>query len=116
MIMRTATYFKVQGTSEEVKIRLTKLGMEGATIHWFNLLCETEDNLSLLKQALIERYGGRQCDNPFEELKDLKQSGSVDEYITQFEYVSSQVGRLPEEQYLGYLVLIFKPRSHEACL
>lgn len=51
-----------------------------------------------------------------EELEDLKQSGSVDEYITQFEYVSSQVGRLPEEQYLGYLVLIFKPRSHEACL
>lgn len=65
-ITRAETYFEVQGTSEEVKIRLAKLSMEGATIHWFNLLRETEDDLTWLKlkQALMERYGGRQSDNP----------------------------------------------------
>lgn len=28
----------------------------------------------------------------------------MEEYILKFEYVSSQVGRLPEEQYLGYFM------------
>ncbi|PNX95443.1 retrotransposon-related protein [Trifolium pratense] len=77
-IKRAETYFEVQGTTEEVKVRLAKLSMEGTTIHWFTLWKETEDELSRLKlkQALIEGYGGRQCDNPFEELKDLQQKGT----------------------------------------
>lgn len=44
-----------------------------------------------VQKALIERYGGRQSDNPFEELKDLKQTETVDEYISKFENISSQV-------------------------
>jgi len=99
-------HFEVQNISDAVKVKLAKLSMEGATIHWFNLLRETEDHLSwsIFKQALIERYGGRRFDNPFEELSDLRQGGSVDDYIAEFEYLSSQVGRLPEEQYLGYFM------------
>jgi hypothetical protein len=105
-ITRAETYFEVQGTSEEVKVRLAKLSMEGTTIHWFNLLRDTKNNLTWtrLKQALIERYGGRQSDNQFEELKDLQQIGDVEEYIIEYEYISSQVARLPEDQYLGYFL------------
>lgn len=40
------TYLEVQGTSEEVKIRLAKMSMEGATIQWFNLLRETKNELT----------------------------------------------------------------------
>lgn len=64
-----------------------------------------------LKQALIDRYGGRRSDNLFEELKDLKQTGDVEDYISEFEYVSSQVNRLPEEQYLGYFLGGLKPEN-----
>lgn len=32
-ITRDETYFEVQGSSEEVKVRLVKVFMEGATIH-----------------------------------------------------------------------------------
>lgn len=42
----------VQRTSKEVKVKLTKLNMEGSTIHWFNLS----------KQAMIERYKGQRVD------------------------------------------------------
>lgn len=75
-ITRAETYFEVENLSKEVKVKLAKLGTESATIHWFNLLRETEDHLiwEKLKCALIERYGGRQSDNPFEELKDLTQN------------------------------------------
>lgn len=90
-ITRAEIYFEVQNSSEAIKVKLAKLCMEGTTIHWFNLLCATVENLSWedFKRALIERYGGRQSDNPFEELKDLTQTGTVDEYITDFEYISS---------------------------
>jgi len=89
-----------------VKVRLAKLSMEGATIHWFNLLCETDDDLTWvkLKRALIDSYEGRKSDNPFEEFKDLMQTGSVEEYMNEFEFISSQVARLPEDQYLGYFI------------
>ncbi|PNY17068.1 retrotransposon-related protein [Trifolium pratense] len=105
-ITRAEIYFDVQNTTEEMKVKLARLSMEGPTIHWFNLMLETEDDLSWikLKKALIARYGGRRLENPFEELSALKQTGSVEDYVEAFELLSSQVGRLPEEQYLGYFM------------
>lgn len=95
-----------------MKVRLAKINMEGATIHWYNLLREIEKNLTWekLKQALIDRNGGRQSDNLFEELKDLQQEGSVEDYISAFEYITSQVRSLSEEQYLGYFLEGLKPK------
>lgn len=43
------------------------------------------------------------------ELKDLQQAGDVDEYVTEFEFVSSQLGRLLEEQYLRYFMGGLRP-------
>jgi hypothetical protein len=62
-----------------------------------------------LKKALIARYGGRRLENPFEELSTLRQTGNVEEFVEAFELLSSQVGRLPEEQYLGYFMSGLKP-------
>lgn len=111
-ITRAEIYFDVQNTSEEMRVKLARLSMEGAIIHWFNLLRETEDELSWekLKKALIARYGGRRLENPFEELSTLRQKGSVEEFVEAFELLSSQVGRLPEEQYLGYFMSGLKPQ------
>ncbi|GAU17045.1 hypothetical protein TSUD_105440 [Trifolium subterraneum] len=110
-ITRAEIYFDLQNTPDELKVKLSRLSMEGPTIHWFNLLMETEDELSWekLKRALIARYGGRRLENPFEELSTLRQKGDVEEYVEAFELVSSQVGRLPEEQYLGYFMSGLKP-------
>ncbi|GAU35601.1 hypothetical protein TSUD_295370 [Trifolium subterraneum] len=109
---RAEIYFDVQGTIDEMKVKLVRLSMVGSTIHWFNLLLETEDDLSWekLKCSLIPRYGGRRLENPFEELSTLKQSGSVEDFVEPFELLSSQVGRLPEEQYLGYFMSGLKPQ------
>ena len=113
-ITRAEIYFDVQNTTDEMRVKLARLSMEGSTIHWFNLLMETEDNLSWekLKKGLIAQYGGRRLENPFEELATLKQSGSVEEFVEAFELLSSQVGQLPEEQYLGYFMSGLKPQIH----
>jgi hypothetical protein len=111
-ITRAEIYFDVQNTPEDLRVKLTRLSMEGPTIHWFNLLMETEDELSWekLKRALIARYGGRRLENPFEELSTLRQKGTVEEFVEAFELLSSQVGRLPEEQYLGYFMSGLQPQ------
>jgi hypothetical protein len=111
-ITRAEIYFDVQNTTADMKVKLARLSMEGPTIHWFNLLMETEDDLSWekLKRSLIARYGGRRLENPFEELSTLTQKGSVEEFVESFELLSSQVGRLPEEQYLGYFMSGLKPQ------
>ncbi|PNX97560.1 retrotransposon-related protein, partial [Trifolium pratense] len=105
-ITRAETYFEVQRISEEVRIQLTKLSMDGPTIHWFNLWRDSTEELSWenLKEAMMARFGGDRLENPFEELKELKQSGTVADYIAEFELYSSQCGRLPEQQFLGYFV------------
>lgn len=103
-ITRAETYFEVQATPEDVK--LAKLSMNGPTIHWYNPLRETENDLTWLKlrRSLIEHYGERRYDKPFEELSVLKQEGNMEDYVAEFEYISSQVLQLPEEQYLGYFM------------
>ena len=45
-ITRAEIYFDVQNTSDDMRVKLARLSMEGSTIHWFNLLMETEDELS----------------------------------------------------------------------
>lgn len=74
----------MQNTSDEVKARLAKLCMDDPTIHW------------------LKRCGGRHYDNPFKELSDLRQTGSV-------ENISSRVFQLSEEQYPGYFMGGFQP-------
>lgn len=110
-IARAETYFEVQKTSDEVRIQLGKLSMEAGTIHWYNMWCESTDDPSWekLKNAMLVRFGMGRLDNPFEELRGVKQTGTVDEYIVEFEIFSSQCGQLPETQFLWYFVGGLKP-------
>jgi hypothetical protein len=80
--------------------------MEGATIHFFNSLMNDEEDLTWeqLKQALLERYGGHGDGDVYEQLTELKQTGNVDDYITEFEYLTAQIPRLPDKQFLGYFL------------
>jgi len=79
--------------------------MEGATIHWFNLLRETgRFELGKAKRGFEHRYRGRKSYNSFEELKYLMQTRSVEEYMNEFEFIPSQVALLPKDcnPILGY--------------
>jgi hypothetical protein len=105
-ISRAEVYFRIQGTRPEVKVCLAHLCMEGATIHFFNSLMNDEEELTWeqLKQALLERYGGHGDGDVYEQLTELKQTGNVDDYITEFEYLTAQIPRLPDKQFLGYFL------------
>ncbi|MCI34509.1 hypothetical protein A2U01_0055729, partial [Trifolium medium] len=99
-------YFRVQDTSVAVKMGLAQLSMEGPTIHFFNSLLEENPNLTWeeFKTELLERYGGLGEGDVYEQLTELRQKGTVEEYIQEFERLTAQIPRLPDKQYLGYFL------------
>lgn len=105
-ISRAEVYFRVQDTTPAVKVDLTQLCMEGPTIHFFNSLLNEEEELTWerLKGALVERYGGHGEGDVYEQLTALRQVGTVDEYITEFEYLTAQIPPLPDKQFSGYFL------------
>ncbi|PNX93254.1 Ty3/gypsy retrotransposon protein, partial [Trifolium pratense] len=105
-ISRAEVYFRVQNTRSEIKVNLAQLCMEGPTIHFFNSLINENENLDWeqLKQELLERYGGHGDGDVYEQLTELRQKGNVDEYINDFEYLTAQIPRLPDKQFLGYFL------------
>ncbi|GAU25314.1 hypothetical protein TSUD_375770, partial [Trifolium subterraneum] len=105
-ISRSEIYFHVHETISEVKVKLAHLCMEGSTIHFFNSLLRENEDLTWegLKEALLGRYGGHGEGDVYEQLTELKQDGTVDEYITEFEYLTAQIPKLPDKQFLGYFL------------
>ncbi|MCH79728.1 Ty3/gypsy retrotransposon protein, partial [Trifolium medium] len=105
-ISRAEVYFRVQGTSPEVKVDLAQLCMEGHTIHFFNSLIGEDELMTWesLKLALLERYGGHGDGDVYEQLTELKQTGTVEEYIVEFEYLIAQIPKLPDKQFRGYFI------------
>ncbi|GAU16969.1 hypothetical protein TSUD_37270 [Trifolium subterraneum] len=75
-ISRAEVYFRVQNTRSEVKVNLAQLYMEA-----------------------MEKAG-----DVYEQLTELQQRGSVDEYINDFEYLTAQIPRLPDKQFMGYFL------------
>ncbi|CAJ2678799.1 unnamed protein product [Trifolium pratense] len=105
-ISRAEIYFRVQETRPEVKVNLAQLCMEGPTIHFFNSLLNENEDLTWgrLTEALLERYVGHGEGDVYEQLTELRQRGNVEEYINDFEYLTAQIPRLPEKQFLGYFL------------
>jgi hypothetical protein len=65
--------------------------MEGKALSWFQALCSS-NNLSTWSEFLIVlqvRFGRGSYDDPMETLLKLKQTGSLDDYKTQFEILAN---------------------------
>lgn len=86
-IAKVEAYFTIQGTLSEMQIQLAHTCLDGMTWHWFKVLQDSEPQLSweVLKRSLMDRYGDHQSGNPLSQLKQLQQTGTVDEYVKAFE-------------------------------
>jgi hypothetical protein len=80
--------------------------MEGPTIHFFNSLLDEEEvpTWERVKTALLERYGGQGDGDVYEQLAGLRQTGTIEDYIADFEYLKAQIPRLPDKQFQGYFI------------
>ena len=102
-ISRAEIYFAVQKVPTEQQLELTQICMEGMAWHWFKMLKEEDPQLNWerFKRAFFDRYGDHHSGNLFTQLKMLRQSGSVDDYVEEFEMLASHIAGITDEQYLG---------------
>ncbi|WVY94770.1 hypothetical protein V8G54_033858 [Vigna mungo] len=82
-ISKAEKFFEWQGVTEEGKVRLASISMEGSAGYWVRVWKEKAKNRSLegLKGAMVWRFGERNRGTTFEGVAASKQSGTVEEYV-----------------------------------
>ncbi|KAJ1390107.1 Retrotransposon gag domain [Sesbania bispinosa] len=105
-LTRAETYFQIHQTRPEMRILMAQVCMEGQVVHWFTILLEVYPEISWeqFKREFVERFSGLDIQNPYEELAALRQKGTVQEYIAEFEYLLALVPQQPKLQYVGYFL------------
>nr|XP_012569910.2 uncharacterized protein K02A2.6-like [Cicer arietinum] len=88
-------YFSLQVVQEEEKMQAILLALEGRALSWFQWWerCNPNPSWDAFKVAVIRRFQPSMIQNPFELLLSLKQVGTVEEYVEEFE---KYVGALRE--------------------
>jgi hypothetical protein len=93
---RADQFFELYDIPEAQRLSITGFHMEGKALSWFQAL-RSSNNLSTWSEFLIAiqvRFGRGSYDDPMETLSKLKQTGSLDDYKTQFEILANRVHRL----------------------
>ena len=100
---RADPFFDVYDIQEGQKFKINAFHMEGKALSWFQALCNTH-NLSSWNECFVGiqvRFGKGSYDDPMEALSKLKQTGSLEEYKTQFELLANRVLRLIDSHKLN---------------
>ncbi|XP_020105551.1 uncharacterized protein LOC109722075 [Ananas comosus] len=100
-LFRCEQFFEVDGTSEEAKVRLAAIHLEGKALQWHQIymksrLTRSQPTWEEYVVSLNTRFGADLFDDPMAELKNLKQTGTVMEYQDKFDTLLNRV-ELSEE-------------------
>nr|XP_027188679.1 uncharacterized protein LOC113785810 [Cicer arietinum] len=84
---RLERYFLLKEVTEEEKMQATVMAQEGKALSWYHWWekCNPNPNWEGFKIAVVRRFQPSMVQNPFEQLLSLKQTGTVDEYVENFE-------------------------------
>lgn len=86
-------------------MQVVMVALEGKALNWFQWweACNQNPSWAAFKVAVVRRFQPTMLKNPFEILIGLTQSGTVEEYIEQFEQYVGFLEGIEQE----YLVSIF---------
>lgn len=86
-LYRCEKFFSIQCTDEKDKVGLAAFHMLGEVQVWYHLLELQKPHLGWIefKRCCSFRFGQPSHSSPWRDVFDLKQTGSVDEYLRQFE-------------------------------
>lgn len=92
-------YFRLKGVTEEEKMQAVMVALEGEALSWFHWweACNPRPAWGGFKSALIQRFQPATMRSPFESLLSLKQSHSINEFVSQFERHAGALKGLDEE-------------------
>lgn len=86
-------YFEVNNTPEHYKTRLTTLSFTGDADEWWECYRVEHPNPSwpVLVEAVFERFKLRNNTNPVIQFKKVRQEGSVDDYVREFQRAKARL-------------------------
>ena len=92
-VMKADMYFQLNPMVEEEAIKFTTLHLEGVAQEWWHHGLVTLGHNQVTSyveftERLIDHFNGNDLELNFKDLAQLRQTGTIDNYITQFERLS----------------------------
>lgn len=89
--------------SEEEKMQATLVALEGRALSWFQWWerCNPSPSWESFKLAVVRRFQPSMIQNPFELLLSLKQVGTVDEYVEEFDRYARALKEIDHDSVRG---------------
>ncbi|KAF1872462.1 hypothetical protein Lal_00016761 [Lupinus albus] len=86
-VQKLERYFTLKAISEEERVQATMVALEGRALSWYQWWehCNQFPTWESFKIAVVRRFQPSMIQNPFELLLSLKQEGSVEAYVEEFE-------------------------------
>ncbi|KAG6488248.1 hypothetical protein ZIOFF_057007 [Zingiber officinale] len=105
-ISRAEKYFRFHGTSDNAKVDLASINLEGDAIQWYDWLeaCHGPPKWEEFKEELINRFGPSGYENVDGELAKIRQTSTLLEYQGRFERLSNRTRDWSEKQLLGTFI------------
>ncbi|XP_021974525.1 uncharacterized protein LOC110869591 [Helianthus annuus] len=107
-------FFAIDKTPDEHKVQVAVVNLEGAALQWHQAYAASQDQLvedmiwEDYVRSIENRFSNRLNEEPIEELKNLQQTGSLQEYCEAFDALLNRV-KLCEEYAAGLFVAGIKP-------
>ncbi|XP_077236504.1 uncharacterized protein LOC143878006 [Tasmannia lanceolata] len=105
-VCRAEQFFDFHATLEAERVALASFHLEGDTQLWYQLLKQEKGAVSWkeFSEGLHSRYGPTQFLDFFGELTKLQQTGSVNDYQTQFEKLLAKVSHFQQTRQVSCFV------------
>ncbi|KAJ0433305.1 putative retrotransposon gag domain-containing protein [Helianthus annuus] len=102
-IYQAEQYFEFQKVATEDQVSLASFHLDGIALQWHRWFTKTRGPLAWTEftNALLNRFGPTDYDDPSEALHRLKQDTTVAAYKETFERLSNRVDRLTESFLVG---------------
>lgn len=99
-------YFSFHSIGDDAKIQIAGLHMTKEALAWIRGLCRNKllSTWARFVEDLTERFGSFAFDDKLEDLSRLQQTGTVAEYMAQFEGLLNEVEGQSEETLITFFI------------
>lgn len=114
-IRNVERYFRAAQYNEQQKLELVALSLTGEVLNWYLWESEEErfESWFQFKQRMLERFAESIDDEPRNRLCALRQTGTVREYVKEFEELITQVKRIDEPNLISKFYNVLKQEMKE---
>ncbi|KAL1190125.1 hypothetical protein V5N11_015546 [Cardamine amara subsp. amara] len=114
-ITQAERFFRLGNYNDADKLDLMSVSLQGPILNWYNREIEKAEfqNWSQFKKRMIARFSQKLDENPRNRLFSMKQTGSIVDYVNEFEELSTVVKGVDEENLVHVFYLGLKPEMQE---